>query len=60
LKAHVKKRYPLWICDFKRKPKTDYIFWQKTDDFKVEGISGRVDFNVFNGNKKQFEQLAID
>jgi len=60
LKAHVKNRYPLWICDYKKRPKTDYLFWQKTDNFKVEGISGRVDFNVFNGNKKQLEQLAID
>ena len=60
LKAHVKKTYPLWICDFRRKPKTEYLFWQKTDNFKVEGISGRVDFNVFNGNKKELAQLAIN
>ena len=60
LKAHVKKAYPLWICDFKRKPKTDYLFWQKTDNFKVDGIKGRVDFNVFNGNKRQLERLTIN
>jgi lysozyme len=60
LKDHVKKKYPLWICDFKRKPKTDYLFWQKTDNFKVDGIKGGVDFSVFNGNKLQLERLTIN
>ena len=60
LSDFTKKAYQLWLCDFYRKPNIAYLFWQKTDNFKVEGISGRVDFNVFNGNKKQLEQLTID
>ena len=60
LKTQLKKTYLLWLCDFYRKPNIAYSFWQKTDNFKVQGISGSVDFNVFNGNKKQLEQLTID
>ena len=60
ISGYTKKEYPLWLCDYNRRPNMTYSFWQKTDQFKVEGITGNVDFNVFNGNKEQLQQLTID
>jgi lysozyme len=60
IRGCTKKEYLLWLCDYYRKPTINYSFWQKTDQFKVDGITGTVDFNVFNGNKKQLQQLTID
>jgi lysozyme len=60
IRSYTKKEYTLWLCDYNRKPNIPHSFWQKTDKFKVEGISGNVDFNVFNGNKEQLQQLTID
>jgi GH25 family lysozyme M1 (1,4-beta-N-acetylmuramidase) len=57
-------RYPLWIAHYTSgKPlvpggwKT-WTFWQRTSSGSVEGISGHVDMNRFNGTSAQLAKLA--
>ena len=56
------EKYPLWIAHYyEAKP---YIFsewkiWQFNDRAKIDGISGFVDVNVFNGDKAELEDLTI-
>jgi lysozyme len=55
----IKKR--LWVRGIYHKPaimkKFAWTFWQYNDFGRVEGIKGRVDLNVFNGNSRDFETL---
>jgi len=60
IKNETEKEYPLWLCDFRRRPKSNHSFWQKSDQFKLAGVNGTVDFNVFNGSKWELERLAIN
>jgi len=46
------KDYNLWICNYKKKPKINWVFWQHTDKAKITGINGMVDKNRLNPNKK--------
>ena len=50
--------YPLWICKFS-KPHNDieWQFWQYSHWGEVDGISGEVDLNIFNGSKKDMEHI---
>jgi len=59
LKNKLKNKHQLWICDYRRKPKADWLFWQTTDKFKIDGIKGNVDFNLFNGNKEKLNKILI-
>lgn len=59
LKNKLKTKHHLWICDYRSKPKVEWTFWQTTDKFKIEGIKGYVDFNLFNGNKEKLNRLLI-
>ncbi|HRZ97818.1 MAG TPA: GH25 family lysozyme [Paludibacter sp.] len=59
LKNNLKTKYQLWICDYRQKPKADWLFWQTTDNFKIAGIKGNVDFNLFNGNKDKLNTILI-
>lgn len=55
--------YPLWVAHYlqKKKPRIhrDWYFWQHSETGRVNGISGRVDFNVFNGDSTEFKSLLI-
>jgi lysozyme len=55
--------YPLWVAHYKErnKPriKRRWIFWQHSEEGRVNGILSRVDFNVFNGDSSDFEDLLI-
>ncbi len=55
--------YPLWIAHYyeQEKPRIqrDWIFWQHSDIGNVNGIKGKVDFNVFNGDSTEFKKLLI-
>ena len=55
--------YPLWVAHYlvKDKPRIsrDWVFWQHSESGHVDGIDGRVDFNVFNGDSTAFEALKI-
>lgn len=65
-KTHLRDKfdeYPLWVAHYlqKRKPRIyrDWHFWQHSEAGRVNGISGRVDFNVFNGDSVEFRKLLI-
>jgi GH25 family lysozyme M1 (1,4-beta-N-acetylmuramidase) len=56
--------YPLWIAHYGvTKPRvpggwSTWTFWQKTSSGRVDGISGNVDINVFNGSTAELDRLA--
>lgn len=48
--------YPLWICSFNDNPiDAEWTFWQYSHNGRVDGIKGDVDLNVFNGDRKKWE-----
>jgi GH25 family lysozyme M1 (1,4-beta-N-acetylmuramidase) len=58
-------RYPLWIAHYTTasQPRVPggwntWTFWQNTSSGRVNGISGNVDMNRFNGTLDQLEVLA--
>lgn len=59
LKAGLKRAYGLWIASYQSKPDCNCLFWQKTNNYKIDGISGNVDYNLFMGNKKAFRDILI-
>jgi lysozyme len=56
-------KYPLWIAHYYQleKPRIDrgWMFWQHSDEGRVNGIGSKVDFNVFNGDSLEFRNLLI-
>lgn len=55
--------YPLWVAHYlaKDKPriKRNWIFWQHNETGRVNGINAFVDFNVFNGDSVDFNNLLM-
>lgn len=55
--------YPLWVAHYHQlqQPRIDrgWAFWQHSDVGLVNGINGKVDFNVFNGDSTEFRNLLI-
>lgn len=55
--------YPLWVAHYlqKQRPRINrtWHFWQHSETGRVNGIDAFVDFNVFNGNSIDFENLLI-
>ncbi|RYD71514.1 MAG: glycoside hydrolase family 25 protein [Sphingobacteriales bacterium] len=55
--------YPLWVAHYlqKERPRISrkWHFWQHSETGRVNGIDAFVDFNVFNGNSIEFENLLI-
>jgi lysozyme len=56
--------YPFWAAHYhsEGQPRInrDWLFWQHSDEGRVNGIAAAVDFNVFNGNFIDFNKLLID
>jgi len=60
-------QYPLWIAHWTYDPNTtpdigiwsNWSFWQYSDQGNIEGISGYVDLNVFNGDLLELESFVI-
>lgn len=56
--------YPLWVAHYLKKDRPriarNWAFWQYSETGNVNGIRGKVDFNVFNGDSTDFEDLLID
>lgn len=53
----IKQKYPVWIARYgEYKPDVKLVFWQLCPDGRVNGISGPVDINVFNGYQGQFDE----
>ncbi|MET0244939.1 MAG: GH25 family lysozyme [Flavitalea sp.] len=55
--------YPLWVAHYlqKNRPRIHrpWIFWQHSEQGRVNGILQKVDFNVFNGDSTEFEELLM-
>lgn len=56
--------YPLWVAHYLKKDRPritrTWAFWQFSETGYVNGIRGQVDFNVFNGDSTDFQDLLID
>ena len=56
-------QYPLWVAHYYSQNypriKRDWWFWQHNDAGKINGITGSVDFNVFNGDSVEFENILV-
>ena len=53
------EEYILWIADYRGNPELDWHFWQHTESYKIEGIKGYVDRNVFYGNVEELKKLVL-
>ncbi len=50
------KEYPVWVARYGEfKPYVRLLQWQLSCDGKVNGITGSVDINVFNGTAEHFQ-----
>jgi lysozyme len=56
--------YPLWVAHYLQKDQPrierDWIFWQHSEQGRVNGILTKVDFNVFNGDSTDFRNLLVN
>lgn len=60
-------KYPIWIAEYTTsnqprvpKPWSTWLFWQKSDSYKMQGINANVDFDIFNGDMSKLEELSQD
>lgn len=57
-------QYPLWAAHYfqRNEPhiKRDWLFWQHSEEGRVNGILSSVDFNVFSGDSTEFHNLLVD
>ena len=55
--------YPLWVAHYDEQDKPrigrDWTFWQHSEDGHVNGIAGKVDCDVFNGDSTAFRQMLL-
>lgn len=55
--------YPLWVAHYYQmeQPRItrDWVFWQHNDQGNVNGITSKVDFNVFGGDSVEFKMLLV-
>lgn len=55
--------YPLWAAHYLEKDRPrimrSWSFWQHNERGRVNGITKPVDFNVFNGDSADFENLLV-
>jgi lysozyme len=55
--------YPLWAAHYYQpdQPRIgrSWLFWQHSDEGRVNGIVAKVDFNVFNGDSAAFKNLLL-
>lgn len=55
--------YPLWIAHYYQLQQPSisrgWMFWQHSDEGRVNGIATPVDFNVFNGDSLDFKSLLV-
>ncbi len=56
-------KYPLWVAHYfeNNQPRVsrDWTFWQHSSTGQINGITSKVDFNVFNGDSTAFKELLI-
>jgi lysozyme len=55
--------YPLWVAHYLQpnQPRIErsWSFWQHSEKGRVNGITSKVDFNVFNGDSTSFRALLV-
>lgn len=57
--------YPLWVSYYTTKERFtencshDWSFWQHSETGQVDGIKGKVDFNVFNGSISELKDMCV-
>ena len=55
--------YPLWVAHYYQpdEPRINrgWVFWQHSQEGRVNGILSKVDFNVFNGDSLEFKNLLL-
>ena len=57
--ADIKQRYNVWIARYGQyKPDVKLVYWQLTPEGRVNGITGPVDINVFNGYQGQYDEFV--
>lgn len=62
---HLQKWFPdhiVWIANynfFVEEIKPDWHFWQFTEKGIVKGIDGKVDLNIYNGNKSDIRNILV-
>ena len=59
LKRGLPKAYQLWIASYQTKPTCDCLLWQKSNDYRISGVQGNVDYNVFMGSKAAFQKMLL-
>ena len=57
------ENYPLWVAHYYQ-PDTprinrSWVFWQHSEEGRVNGIGWKVDFNVFSGDSTAFRSLLV-
>ena len=56
--ADIKQNYNVWIARYgEYKPDVKLVYWQLSPDGRVNGITGPVDINVFNGYQGQWDEF---
>ena len=56
--TELKSQYNVWIARYgEYKPDVRLVYWQLSADGRVDGITGDVDINVFNGYANEFERF---
>lgn len=64
-KDHLKGKfddYPIWIAHYNKSKlaeKLKWNFWQHADNAHIDGIKGKVDMNVFNGEEEDLSALLV-
>ena len=54
----IKQHYNVWIARYgEYKPDVKLVYWQLCPDGRVDGITGPVDINVFNGYQSQYDDF---
>lgn len=54
----IKQKYNIWIARYgEYKPDVRLVYWQLCPDGRVQGIIPKVDINVFNGYRAEFEEF---
>lgn len=56
------EKYPFWIAHYyvpRLDEGTEWLMWQCSDRGTITGINEKVDINIFNGNREQFNSLLI-
>nr|MBC7612980.1 glycoside hydrolase family 25 protein [Pseudopedobacter sp.] len=54
--------YPIWIAHYYQQKLAENLkwnFWQHSDKAHIDGIKGKVDMNVFNGEEEDLSKLLV-